>query len=126
MPTRASENVLLLFPAAREPKSSRRETWLTRFGDEWERVVGGEPTWGQFASVLGKLKDKHGADRVFLHFQCYLSHLEQSGNQRFASIKRFSETFGLYAPSLSRGSQSVSRNQAALQQYRQLKSARSV
>jgi len=70
-----------------------RETWLTIFGDYWEKQLGGKMAYGMAAKFLKPLVDEHGSERVMLKFKAYFSYVRVTGSQPFANISIFASRF---------------------------------
>lgn len=71
-------------------RTASKNTWLTPFADAWIKQYQGSPNYGLLAKALKPLVDAHGEALVLEHWNTYL--LETPG--RFASPRRFAETFG--------------------------------
>lgn len=82
----------------RKRRSNRRkkrpDTWLTPYGQDWTEAYGGEPAWGELATYLRPLDEKHGLAHVRPRWCRYLAETEA----RFASPARFAKTFGAWDP----------------------------
>ncbi len=85
---------LALVSEGGEPKASKRETWLTPYGEAWSAAYGGEPSYPQLAKTLKPLVAEHGEAMVLTHWQSYL----QQTPARYASPAKFGQTFASWAP----------------------------
>ncbi len=71
----------------------QRETWLTPFGQAWERATNGQFAYSRSSRPLKRLVDRHGAEAVFRAWCSYLSETET----QFLSVDRFAGTYGHWA-----------------------------
>ena len=76
-----------------------KETWLTPSIQAWESVMGvGSAQYGWMAKYLAPLREHYGDDELGGRLRMYLLELKGKDELKFASIKRFSETIGLFSP----------------------------
>jgi uncharacterized protein YdaU (DUF1376 family) len=77
-----------------EEKPNGKPTWLTPFGEVWERRVQADPNFGELALVMGKLKKKgHKESDIYGAWVCYVD----ATDPQFLSISRFGTTYGVWA-----------------------------
>jgi hypothetical protein len=75
---------------------SRREreaTWLSPFGEAWERATDGTFAYSRAAKPLKRLVQRHGAEAVFTAWCAYLRETETT----YLSVDRFAGTYGHWA-----------------------------
>ena len=71
----------------------QRETWLSPFGQAWERATNGQFAYSRSSRPLKRLVDRHGAEAVFRAWCAYLGETET----QFLSVDRFAGTYGHWA-----------------------------
>jgi hypothetical protein len=85
----------ILQPAAAEkPKS-----WTARACDSWTAVMGGTAPGGRIGKALKPFVTAHGADRVIMAWERYLSDTPA----QFATAEGFAAKFGIYAKDKPQG-----------------------
>jgi len=78
-------------------KAAPKTTWLTPYGEDWEKALGGTFPYKIAAKALKPLVDKWGGDTVRLHLRTYLV-MHRGPRAQFCSIVKFAQTFGQWEP----------------------------
>jgi hypothetical protein len=79
--------------SAPHSRRERESTWLTPFGEAWERATDGQFAYSRSAKPLKRLVERHGAEAVFGAWCAYLRETETT----YLSVERFAGTYGHWA-----------------------------
>lgn len=79
--------------SAPHSRRERESTWLTPFGEAWERATDGQFAYSRSAKPLRRLVERHGAEAVFTAWCAYLRETETT----YLSVDRFAGTYGHWA-----------------------------
>lgn len=79
--------------SAPHSRREREATWLSPFGEAWERATDGTFAYSRAAKPLKRLVQRHGAEAVFTAWCAYLRETETT----YLSVDRFAGTYGHWA-----------------------------
>lgn len=74
-------------------RRERGTTWLTPFGEAWEKATDGTFAYARSSKPLKRLVERHGAEAVFTAWCAYLRETETT----YLSVDRFAGTYGHWA-----------------------------